>query len=48
MGVQDPESEQVELIGGAREVLGKEGGQAVEQGASVVLNGGGLDVHGFS
>jgi hypothetical protein len=48
VGVQGPESEQVELIGGAREVLAKEGGQAVEQGASVVLNGGGLDVHGFS
>jgi hypothetical protein len=28
--------------------LAKEGGQAVEQGASVVLNGGGLGIHGIS
>jgi hypothetical protein len=48
VGVQGPKGQQVELIGGAREVLAKEGGQAVEQGASVVLNRGGLGVHGFS
>jgi hypothetical protein len=48
VGVKGPKGQKVKLIGGAREVLAKEGGQAVEQGASVVLNGGGLGIHGIS
>jgi hypothetical protein len=48
VGVKGPKGQKVELIGGAREVLAKEGGHAAEQGATVVLNGGGLGVHGFS